>query len=93
VLEVLKKGKGKSVMILTNWKTTVAGLLGAIAMALANYSGANTWQGYLACIFPVILGTLAKDFDTHSTAAQVQTATTAAAAAAAPAQPPTTLTK
>jgi hypothetical protein len=58
-----------------NWKTTLAGVVGALAMALANYTGPNTWQGYVASLFPVVLGALAKDFDTHSTQAQVQTAT------------------
>ena len=65
-----------------NWKTTVAGLLTALIMAAANYSGPNTWQGYVACLGPVVLGVLAKDFDTHSTQTQVQTATNQAQAAA-----------
>ena len=58
-----------------NWKTTVAGLLTALIMAAANYSGPNTWQGYLACLGPVALGVLAKDFDTNSTQTQVSVAT------------------
>ena len=58
-----------------NWKTTAAGLLGALAMAAANYTGQNTWQGYLACLAPVAVGFLAKDFNTHSTDTQVQVAT------------------
>jgi hypothetical protein len=58
-----------------NWKTTVAGLLTALIMAAANYSGPNTWQGYLACLGPIALGVLAKDFDTHSTQTQVSVAT------------------
>ena len=58
-----------------NWKTTVAGLLTALIMAAANYSGPNTWQGYLACLGPVALGVLAKDFDVHSTQTQVTVAT------------------
>ena len=61
--------------MLTNWKTTLAGIGGAVLMAAANYSGPNTWQGYLACIFPVAVGALAKDFNTHSTAPQVAVAT------------------
>ncbi len=65
-----------------NWKTSLAGLLGAVAMAAANYSGPNTWQGYVACLVPVVLGVLAKDFDTHSTQDQVQMATTQANTAA-----------
>ena len=44
-------------------------------MAFANYSGQNTWQGYVTCLVPVALGVLAKDFDTHSTVAQTQNAT------------------
>ena len=66
---------------MSNWKTTLAGLLGALAMAAANYSGTNTWQGYVACLVPAALGFLAKDFNTHSTAVQVQTATIEADAA------------
>ena len=61
--------------MIANWKTTLAGLISAMAMAAANYSGPNTWQGYVACLVPAILGALAKDFDTHSTATQVQVAT------------------
>ena len=58
-----------------NWKTSLAGLICTLLMAAANYSGPNTWQGYVACLGPVALGVLAKDFDTHSTEAQVSTAT------------------
>lgn len=65
-----------------NWKTSLAGFIGALAMAAANYSGPNTWQGYVACLVPVALGVLAKDFDTHSTQTQVQTATAQATTAA-----------
>jgi hypothetical protein len=61
-----------------NWKTTLVGLIGALAMAAANYSGVNTWQGYVACLTPVALGFLAKDFNTHSTVAQVENATATA---------------
>ena len=59
---------------MNSWKTTVAGLIGALAMAAANYSGPNTWQGYVASLVPAALGFLSKDFNTHSTPAQVQTA-------------------
>ncbi len=65
-----------------NWKTSLAGLIGALAMAAANYSGEKTWQGYIACLVPIVLGVLAKDFDTHSTETQVQTATAVAQAEA-----------
>jgi hypothetical protein len=65
-----------------NWKTSLAGLIGTLAMAAANYSGPQTWQGYVACFVPLVLGVLAKDFDTHSTVAQVQTSTDDAKAAA-----------
>jgi len=58
-----------------NWKTTLAGLIGTLAMAAANYSGPNTWQGYVACLVPVALGFLAKDYNTHSTETQVIVAT------------------
>jgi hypothetical protein len=60
---------------MTNWKTTIAGLIGALLMAAANYSGPNTWQGYVSCLVPIALGYLAKDYDSHSTAAQVQAST------------------
>ena len=60
---------------MNNWKTTAAGILAAVAMAWGNYAGANTWQGYVSCLGPVILGALAKDWNTHSTVTQVQTAT------------------
>jgi hypothetical protein len=63
---------------MSNWKTTLAGVIGALAMAAANYSGPNTWQGYVACLVPVVLGALAKDFDVHSTANEVQGATVTA---------------
>ena len=65
-----------------NWKTTLAGLISALLMAAANYAGPKTWQGYVACLAPIALGFLAKDFDTHSTVAQTQTATNQAQAAA-----------
>ena len=58
-----------------NWKTTLAGLIGALAFALQNYNGANTWQGYLGAFAVAAAGFLAKDFDTHSTVEQTQTAT------------------
>jgi hypothetical protein len=60
---------------MNNWKTTLAGVATALIMAAANYSGPNTWQGYLACLGPIAIGALAKDFNTHSTVAQTQTAT------------------
>ena len=63
-----------------NWKTTLAGLIGALAFALQNYNGANTWQGYLGAFAVAAAGFLAKDFDTHSTETQVQTATAVAQA-------------
>lgn len=58
-----------------NWKTTLAGLIGALAFALQNYNGANTWQGYLGAFAVAAAGFLAKDFDTRSTVEQTQTAT------------------
>ena len=62
-----------------NWKTSLAGLIGALAFALQNYNGANTWQGYLGAFAVATAGFLAKDFDTHSTVEQTQTATIEAA--------------
>jgi hypothetical protein len=59
-----------------NWKTSLIGAIGSLLMVAANYSGPKTWQGYVACLVPVALGLYAKDFDTHSTQAQVATATT-----------------
>ena len=61
-----------------NWKTTLIGAIGALLMAAANYSGERTWQGYVQCLVPLALGLFAKDFNTHSTEAQVQTATAVA---------------
>jgi len=63
---------------MTNWKTSLAGLLCTLAMAIANYSGPNTWQGYVQSLVPVVLGFLAKDYDSHSTQTQVNTATDSA---------------
>ena len=60
---------------MNSWKTTLVGVLAGTATALANYHGANTWQGYVSAIAIAALGVLAKDFDAHSTVAQVQTAT------------------
>jgi hypothetical protein len=64
-----------------NWKTSLIGAIGALLMAAANYSGERTWQGYLQCLVPLALGLYAKDFDNHSTVAQVQAATDDAKAA------------
>jgi hypothetical protein len=65
-----------------NWKTSLIGAIGSLLMVAANYSGPKTWQGYVACLVPVALGLYAKDFDTHSTVAQTQTATKEATVAA-----------
>lgn len=67
---------------MNNWKTTAAGLVAAIAYALANYTGRNDWQGYVGAAAIAAMGFLAKDFDTHSTSVQVATATSQASAAA-----------
>jgi hypothetical protein len=58
-----------------NWKTSLAGIVCAVAYALANYTGRNDWQGYLGAAAIAALGVLSKDFDAHSTVAQTQTAT------------------
>jgi hypothetical protein len=60
VNRVLKQAKEMTVQ---NWKTTLAGLIGGLVMAWANYAGPNTWQGYLAALAPVAIGILAKDFN------------------------------
>jgi hypothetical protein len=65
-----------------NWKTTLFGVIAAAATALSNYSGANNWQGYMAAAAMAAFGFIAKDYNTHSTSAQVQTATKEATAAA-----------
>ena len=44
-----------------NWKTTVCGLVIAVAMGAANYNGANTWQGWVGAIGAAALGYFAKD--------------------------------
>lgn len=48
---------------MANWKTALAGLLAGLAVAWANYSGPNTWQGYVSALGPVAVGLLAKDFN------------------------------
>jgi hypothetical protein len=63
-----------------NWKTSLIGAIGTLLMAWANYKGEHTVQGYVACFVPIALGLYAKDYDTHSTVAQVQTATDTAKA-------------
>ena len=65
-----------------NWKTTPVGFIGGIVMAAANYSGPNTWQGYVACLAPVALGILAKDFNVTGNGAAPATNQGAANAAA-----------
>ena len=60
---------------MNNWKTTLAGLIGAVAYGLANYTGRNDWQGYVGAAAIAALGFMSKDFNTHSTKAQTQTAT------------------
>jgi hypothetical protein len=60
---------------MTNWKTTVAGLIAAIALALANYTGRNDWQGYVGVAAIAALGVLSKDFNTHSTDLEVAVST------------------
>lgn len=65
---------------MNNWKTSLIGAIGALLMAAANYSGPHTWQGYVACLVPLALGLYAKDFDTHSTMEQTQTASKIASA-------------
>ena len=67
---------------MNNRKTSLIGAIGALLMAAANYSGPHTWQGYVACLVPLALGLYAKDFDTHSTMEQTQTASKEATAAA-----------
>jgi hypothetical protein len=57
-----------------NWKTTLCGAAIAALMALSNYNGANTWQGYAQALGVAALGALAKDFDQHSTVAETQQA-------------------
>ena len=58
---------------MTNWKTTLIGLLGSLAMAAANYAGPKTWQGYAASLAPVAIGILAKDFNVTGIGASATT--------------------
>lgn len=44
-----------------NWRTTVCGVVIAAATAIANYNGANNWQGYATAVGVALLGYLAKD--------------------------------
>ena len=50
-----------------NWKTTSIGLAIAILVAIQNYAGANTWQGYLHAALVAALGFVAKDFNVTGT--------------------------
>jgi hypothetical protein len=60
---------------MNNWKTTLFGVIAAIATALSNYNGSNNWQGYVAAAAIAAFGFISKDFNTHSTVAQTQEAT------------------
>jgi hypothetical protein len=67
---------------MTSWKTTVVGCGLAIFQCLNTYQGSKSWWGYGIAVGLAAFGFLAKDFDTHSTEAQVQTATITANVAA-----------
>jgi hypothetical protein len=56
-----------------NWKTSLVGLIGTLAMAAANYAGPHTWQGYVASLAPVAIGFLAKDFNVTGIGAAANT--------------------
>ena len=46
-----------------NYKTTLAGLVIALALAAQNYNGANTWQGWVGAFGAAALGFFCKDFN------------------------------
>jgi Zn-dependent alcohol dehydrogenase len=92
VLEVLKKGKGESVMIFGISKTTINGILAAIIGA------AGPLTAYLATVNNPKAATAAGIVTLIATICRVwvgiiQNDAPPAAAPAQPAQPPTTLTK
>ena len=66
-----KVAKQAKEMTMQNWKTTLFGLIGGVALALANYSGANTWNGYLAAAAVAAIGILAKDFNVNLSADEI----------------------
>jgi hypothetical protein len=68
--------------LLQNWKTSLAGLLSGLSVLAAAYSKGTLDSTTIATALGLILtGLTAKDSTTHSTVAQVQTATAAATAA------------
>lgn len=47
-----------------NWKTTICGLVMAVAQALQTYTSPNhSWKGYLVAAGMAAFGFLSKDFD------------------------------
>lgn len=46
-----------------NWKTTACGLVIALALAVQNYTGANTWQGWVGVLGAAALGFFSKDMN------------------------------
>lgn len=64
IYNILNKVNAKAKeMTMQNWKTTIFGVIAGAALALGNYGGPNTWQGYLAAAAVAALGVLAQDFD------------------------------
>lgn len=63
--------------ILTNWKTTLIGLVPLLLQSLVSSGVLNTSAapGWITSLVVAALGAVAKDFDVHSTTAQVQQAT------------------
>lgn len=62
--KILKQSKE---MTMQNWKTTVCGAAAAALLALGNYAGPNTWQGYVGAAVIALLGALAKDYNVKLT--------------------------
>jgi uncharacterized membrane protein YbhN (UPF0104 family) len=58
-----------------NWRTTVIGFIAAVTNLVAN---GVTWKTAIASVLMQSFGILAKDASTHSTIAQVESATDAA---------------
>ena len=66
--------------ILTNWKTTLVGLVPILLQSLVSYGVLNTSAapGWITSIVIAALGALSKDFNVSSTQTQVDQATQAA---------------
>ena len=71
-----------STAILTNWKSSLLGILGGILYIIAQtYKPGMTWRDFAVAAAIAGIGLVTKDSTTHSTVAQVQESTNQVAAA------------